>query len=98
MNSIDFFISESDSDDESEDDEDDEEELERELEKIKAERAAAAAKREQDERMIAEKMSRDKAMNANPIIAIEENSAKVSSGIPLPPCCMHRFMCALCRL
>jgi protein CWC15 len=65
------------SESEDDDDEDDEEELQAELEKIKAERAAAQAKREVAEKEMQEETARGRAMKANPLNTIEENSSKV---------------------
>lgn len=50
------------------DDDDDEEELQRELEKIKAERQAAALRREDEERQLAESTARESALHGNPLV------------------------------
>ena len=70
-----FFYNHSESDDD--DDGDDEEDLQAELEKIRAERAAAQTKKEQLDRESEQEEQRRKAMKANPVTSIEENSAKV---------------------
>lgn len=69
----------SDSDeDDSDDDDDDEKELQAELERIRAERAAAQAKKLQEEKDIEEKLKRDSALKSNPLLTNEDSSAKVS--------------------
>lgn len=61
-----------DSDDESssddDDDDDDEEELQRELEKIKAERLAAAQRKEEEQRQLEENSLREGALRSNPLM------------------------------
>jgi protein CWC15 len=70
--------SDSDEDDDDDDDDDDEErELQAELERIRAERAVAQAKKIQDEKLIEEKMKRDSALKSNPLLSMEDSSAKL---------------------
>ena len=67
-------------DEESEDDsEDDEAALQAELEKIRAERAAAAARKEEEEREIQEIEARQRAINTNPLMHLEENISTTSA-------------------
>jgi len=63
-----------DSDDDDDDDEDDELALHAELERIKAERAAAAAKKEQEERELRENQTREGAMKSNPLVDLSSSS------------------------
>jgi protein CWC15 len=63
-----------DEDDDDDDDEDDELALHAELERIKAERAAAAAKREQEERELRENQMRDGAMKSNPLVDLSSSN------------------------
>jgi protein CWC15 len=63
-----------DDDDDDDDDEDDELALHAELERIKAERAAAAAKREQEERELRENQMRDGAMKSNPLVDLSSSN------------------------
>lgn len=66
------------SDDDNESDEDDEMELQMELERIKAERAAALLKKEQEEREISEKKNTENALKGNPLVNMgESDSSKV---------------------
>ena len=67
------------SDDEDEDDEDDDElELQRELERIKEERAAAQARKEQEESAMLELGKKDSALKGNPLLDLEgAGSAKM---------------------
>jgi protein CWC15 len=69
-----------DDDDDDDDDEDDEEELQRELERIKAERLATQAKKEAEEKEIADKLHRESALKSNPLVDMSgtvAGSAKV---------------------
>lgn len=67
-----------DSSDSDEDDEDDDEkELQAELERIRAERAAAQARKLQEEKDIEDKLRRDSALKSNPLLTTEDSSAKV---------------------
>lgn len=66
------------SDDDDDSDEDDEMELQMELERIKAERAAALAKKTQEEAEIQEKKNTDNALKGNPLVNMgDSESAKV---------------------
>ncbi len=66
--------------DESEDDDDDEEaELQAELERIREERAAAQAKKAQEEKEMSEKVKRENALKSNPLVDFGDDSAKVSN-------------------
>lgn len=89
----------SDSDeDDSDDEDDDEKELQAELERIRAERAAAQAKKLQEEKDIEEKLKRDSALKSNPLLTSEDSSAKVShiNRIPLPIDMFTDITCCLC--
>ena len=82
VNDSDDFDSSSDEDsdsdeDDSDDDDDDEKELQAELERIRAERAAAQAKKLQEEKDIEEKLKRDSALKSNPLLTNEDSSAKL---------------------
>lgn len=63
-----YFISDDDNDD---DDEDDELALQRELEKIKAERAIAQAKKEEEEKAIEEALNKESALRGNPLLNLD---------------------------
>lgn len=68
------------SEEEDDDDDDDEEELQAELERIREERAIAQAKKEEEERMLAEQISKDSALKGNPLLNINNQndlSAKI---------------------
>jgi protein CWC15 len=69
-----------DEDDSDDDDEDDELELQRELERIKAERAQALIKKEEEEKIEEEKLKRDSALKGNPLMNFnngDDNSSKI---------------------
>mmetsp|Transcript_6238 Transcript_6238/g.6517 ORF Transcript_6238/g.6517 Transcript_6238/m.6517 type:complete len:236 (+) Transcript_6238:50-757(+) len=66
--------SDEESDEDDDDDEDDELELQRELEKIKAERALAQAKKEEEERAIEEALTKESALRGNPLLNLGGNS------------------------
>ena len=71
-----LFHSYSDEDDDS--DEDDEMELQMELERIKAERAVAQAKKDQEEKDLQTKKNTENAMKGNPLVNMSDNdSSKV---------------------
>lgn len=74
----------------SDDNSDDEEDLQAELEKIRTERAAAQEKRENVEKETQAEEMRVRVAQANPNIAIEENSAKVHY-----ICYRHSCFCVL---
>ncbi len=67
--------------DESDDDEDDDEqELQAELDRIREERAAAQAKKLQEEQEMNERLHRDTALKSNPLLnSLSDESAKVCS-------------------
>lgn len=68
------YFSDEESDEDDDDDEDDELELQRELEKIKAERALAQAKKEEEERAIEEALTKESALRGNPLLNLGGNS------------------------
>lgn len=76
-NSVGSDEDEDDDDDDNDDDDDDEDDelaLHAELERIKAERTAAAAKREQEERELRENQMRDGAMKSNPLVDLSSSN------------------------
>jgi protein CWC15 len=75
-----FDSSSSEEDDDEEEEEDDEAELQRELEKIKAERAVALAKKEEEERFLEEALNKESALRGNPLLNLSQgtNNEKVS--------------------
>lgn len=69
--------SDEDSDDDSDDEDDDEKELQAELERIRQERAAAQAKKLQEEKELENKLRSDSALKSNPLLNTDDSSAKV---------------------
>lgn len=69
--------SDEDDDDDSDDEDDDEKELQAELERIRQERAAAQAKKLQEEKELENKLRSDSAMKSNPLLNTDDSSAKV---------------------
>ena len=73
-----YFIIDVSDDDDDDDDDDDELELQRELERIKEERAAAQARKEQEELAMLELSKKDSALKGNPLLDLEgSGSAKM---------------------
>ena len=64
-------------------DEDEEAELMKELERIKEEKAAAQAKKEREQRELADQINRESALKSNPLVSVglsgDALSAKVDS-------------------
>jgi len=63
--------------DDEDDEDDDEQELQAELQRIRAEREQAQAKRDREDRLLQERVTKDAAVKGNPLAYIEQNSAKV---------------------